>query len=77
VASRAAIHIASADCDLPSPTNGVPLEHGLQNWLAELRLSNRSQTTIDWYRDLVVGRIQPGLKRQGLETVGRVRRERG
>jgi hypothetical protein len=77
VASRAAIHIASADRDSPSPTNGVPLEHALQNWLTELRLSNRSQTTIDWHRDLVVGRILPGLKRQGLETVDQIRREHG
>jgi len=59
------MHIASGDRDLPSPPNGVPLEHALQNWLAELRLSNRSQTTIDWYRDLFLGRILPGLQRQG------------
>src|SRR5207245_667544 len=52
---------------MPPPSKGVPLEHALQNWLAELRLSNRSQTTIDWYRDLFMGRILPGLKRQGIQ----------
>jgi hypothetical protein len=44
----------------------MPLEVALRDWLAELRLSKRSQTTIDWYRDLFQGRILPALTRQGL-----------
>jgi site-specific recombinase XerD len=75
VASRATIHVTPRDRDLSSPTASVSIEHALQNWLAELRLSNRSQTTIDWYRDLFLGRILPGLKRQGVQTVDQIRRE--
>ena len=73
--SRATINIASDDRELPLAAEGVPLEQALQSWLAELRLSNRSQTTIDWYRDLFAGRILPGLKRQGVQTVDQIRRE--
>jgi len=54
---------------------GIPLEVALRDWLAELRLSNRSQTTIDWYRDLFQGRILPGLTRQGIRTVDQIERE--
>jgi site-specific recombinase XerD len=75
MATRAAIRVTAGERDKPSPTTGVLLEHALQNWLTELRLSNRSQTTIDWYRDLFLGRILPGLKRQGVLTVDQIRRE--
>ena len=75
MASRASIHVAADERELASPMEGVPLEHALDTWLTELRLSNRSQTTIDWYRDLFVGRILPGLKRQGVLTVDQIRRE--
>lgn len=49
----------------PSPKAGMPLEAALRYWLAELQLSNCSQTTIDWCRDLFQGRILPALTRQG------------
>ncbi len=75
MASTPRITSASRAVGAPSTRGGTSLEVALRNWLSELRLSNRSQTTIDWYRDLFVGRILPGLKRQGVLTVDQIGRE--
>ena len=55
MASTPRVTSASRAVGAPSTRGGTPLEVALRDWLSELRLSNRSQTTIDWYRDLFQG----------------------
>ena len=52
MASTPRVTSASSAVGAPSTRGGTPLEVALGDWLSELWLSNRSQTTIDWYRDL-------------------------
>ena|SRR5205823_5204318 len=75
MASTPRVTSASSAVGAPSTRAGTPLEVALRDWLSELRLSNRSQTTIDWYRDLVQGRILPALTRQGIRTVDQIQPE--
>jgi integrase/recombinase XerD len=75
MASTPRVTSASRAVGAPSTRGGTPLEVALRDWLSELRLSNRSQTTIDWYRDLFQGRILPALTRQGIRTVDQIQRE--
>ena len=75
MASTPRVTSAARAVGAPSSRAGTPLEVALRDWLAELRLSNRSQTTIDWYRDLFQGRILPALTRQGIRTVDQIQRE--
>jgi hypothetical protein len=50
MASTPRVTSASRAVGAPSTRGGTPLEVALRDWLSELRLSNRSQTSIDWYR---------------------------
>ena len=52
IASTPRVTSASRAVVAASTSGGTRLEVALRDWLSELRLSNRSQTTIDWYRDL-------------------------
>ena len=53
----------------------VPLEEAVRSWLADLRLANRSQSTVNWYRNVFEQRLLPILRELGVRTVDQLERD--
>ncbi|TMD09770.1 MAG: hypothetical protein E6J01_00730, partial [Chloroflexi bacterium] len=59
----------------PAVRVSVPLEDAVRSWLADLRLANRSQSTVTWYRNVFEQRILPILQELGVRTVDQLERD--
>lgn len=59
----------------PAVRVSVPLEEAVRSWLADLRLANRSHSTVTWYRNVFEQRILPILQELGVRTVDQLERD--